>query len=81
MIVLKPNPKNKGAHDVRHQIEKLLAGDPLPEDPPKDLKTLNWKPNPMVLVPAALEGVLSDFEEALPGFTKFFGPVSKMDVG
>lgn len=77
LLVLMP----KGAeHAVVHQIEKILDGVKFPAEPPKDLALMKWKDSPLVVVPAANEKALPDFEAALPGFTKYFGPVSRMSA-
>jgi hypothetical protein len=61
--------------ETKPLIEKLLLGTELPEDPPKDLSKLEWKPDPIVVFVGKGESRLKEFEKALPGFTEFFGPI------
>jgi hypothetical protein len=92
LVVIKPHADE---HKVEHQIEKLLAGQKLfpgekllvgeshstlTRQAPKDLEELNWKKEPVVIVYGHDEKVLEDFEDVLPGFKKFFGPVSEITV-
>jgi hypothetical protein len=64
--------------EIKPLLEKLLVGIELPRKPPADLSTLPWKDDPLVIVVGAKAGILDDFEAALPGFKKFFGPVTTL---
>lgn len=61
--------------DLKPLIEKLLRGDELPDEPPANLKKLNWKDDPLIILVGEKQGMLKQLEEALPGFAAFFGPV------
>jgi len=56
-------------------VEKLLVGDKMPKEAPKDLSSLPWKKTPMVIVVGDKTAVLDAIEAALPGFKALMGPV------
>lgn len=60
-------------------IEKLLDGANLPEKV-EDIEKLPWKPDPAVIFVGAKESMLRDIEARVPGFSKKFGPVCKVDI-
>lgn len=75
--VLLVNDKQDG--DPKHQIEKILAGVPFPKEP-GDLKKLQWKADPVVIIFSEKEATLEAFEKVMPGFKAHFGPVQRTAV-
>lgn len=67
--------------EIKPLLEKLLVGVELPKKPPADLATLPWKDDPLVIVVGAKASILDEFEARLPGFKKFFGPVTTIITG
>lgn len=53
-------------------IEKIIIGEKFDSNRWKELP---WKPNSMVILVGEKESMLAEFEEMMPGFAEFFGPV------
>jgi len=69
--------------EIRHLIEKILVGVPLPQIIPADWATaLPWKDDPMIILVGDQAGdTLAAFEGVLPGFSKKFGPIYTVQTG
>lgn len=70
--------------EPRYLLEKLILGESLGVTPgvgdaiPRTAKDIKWKDDPLVVFVGDKIKLLAEFEKLAPGFTKMFGPVSKM---
>lgn len=62
--------------DAVHHLEKIIAADPFVKG--TDAEKVKWKKDPAIILVGSGEKRLAEFEKICPGFTKKFGPVSKM---
>lgn len=65
--------------DPRYLLEKLINGDALPPEP-LPARNVNWKPEGMVILVGTSISLLGKFEELVPGFTKRFGPICRVEL-
>ena len=67
--------------EIKPLVEKLLKGVEFPvDDPPKDLKSLPWKDNPMLIVVEGKRKFFEELEDFCPGLAKIFGSASRLDL-
>lgn len=70
--------------EPRYLLEKLMDGDILGERPgvgeaiPRKVSDIKWKADVTVIFVGDKIDLLAEFEELVPGFTKAFGPVTKL---
>lgn len=65
--------------DAIHHLEKIIVADRFV--PGTKAEDVRWKNDPAIVLVNAGEKRLDEFEKICPGFTKKFGPVSRMPVG
>jgi hypothetical protein len=64
--------------EARHHLEKIIAGDVFVPGTPAE--AVRWKNDPQVVLVNSGEQRLAEFESICPGFTKRFGPVSRIQT-